>query len=108
MRAAMWNGWSLVSGASRDDVEAALTGFSSIRASLDLLAADVASTLGWARKDAEAFIADTAAVIIEFLEDTAWRFDLRVIENVQQRIHDEFIDTSWPACPIHGLHPLWV
>jgi hypothetical protein len=26
---------------------------------------------------------------------------------VQQRLHDEFIDTTWPACPEHPSHPLW-
>jgi hypothetical protein len=29
-----------------------------------------------------------------------------VIDDFQQLVHDEFIDTSWPACPLHHRHPL--
>lgn len=28
--------------------------------------------------------------------------------NLQQDLHDTFVDTSWPTCPEHGLHPMWV
>lgn len=31
----------------------------------------------------------------------------RVIDDVQQAVHDDFLDTSWPACPHHPNHPLW-
>jgi hypothetical protein len=31
----------------------------------------------------------------------------KIVEEVQQRIHDEFMDTVWPACPRHSNHPLW-
>lgn len=31
----------------------------------------------------------------------------KLTEDMQQRIHDERIDTTWPACPGHGNHPLW-
>jgi hypothetical protein len=30
-----------------------------------------------------------------------------VVDDVQQRMHDAFIDTSWPRCPDHPHHPLW-
>jgi hypothetical protein len=33
-------------------------------------------------------------------------FDRKVIDEFQQRIHDERIDTTWPACPRHPNHPL--
>jgi len=33
--------------------------------------------------------------------------DEKLVEDVQQEIHDTFVDTSWPACPRHGGHPLW-
>ena len=23
-------------------------------------------------------------------------------------MHDSFIDTVWPHCPLHGPHPLWL
>lgn len=28
-------------------------------------------------------------------------------ESVQQDVHDEFVDTTWPRCPRHARHPLW-
>ena len=31
-----------------------------------------------------------------------------VVEDVQQEFHDLFIDTSWPSCPFHRNHPLWL
>src|SRR5215203_4696310 len=33
-------------------------------------------------------------------------FDWKVVEDFQQLVHDEFIDTTWPACPLHHRHPL--
>lgn len=30
-----------------------------------------------------------------------------VAEDVQQDVHDQFIDTAWPRCPAHNHHPLW-
>lgn len=33
-------------------------------------------------------------------------FDWKVIEDFQQLVHDEFIDTTWPACPLHHRPPL--
>lgn len=32
----------------------------------------------------------------------------RVVETVQQDFHDAFIDITWPACPLHHRHPLWL
>src|SRR5262245_22627679 len=32
----------------------------------------------------------------------------KVVEEVQQEIHDLFIDTTWPTCPFHPNHPLWL
>ena len=31
----------------------------------------------------------------------------KVVEDVQQYLHDNFVDTTWPTCPRHGRHPLW-
>lgn len=31
-----------------------------------------------------------------------------VAERLQQWIHDNFVDTSWPLCPLHGQHPLFL
>jgi hypothetical protein len=32
---------------------------------------------------------------------------VRATEQVQQYLHDEHIDTTWPACPFHRTHPMW-
>jgi hypothetical protein len=32
----------------------------------------------------------------------------KVVEEDQQGFHDLFIDTTWPACPFHSRHPLWL
>jgi hypothetical protein len=31
----------------------------------------------------------------------------QLVDDVQQNVHDRFIDTTWPACPRHRRHPLW-
>jgi hypothetical protein len=31
----------------------------------------------------------------------------KLVDDVQQDVHDLFIDTTWPACPRHQRHPLW-
>ena len=41
------------------------------------------------------------------LVDDAPRYVEKVVEDVQQSILDQFIDTSWPRCPRHFRHPLW-
>lgn len=32
---------------------------------------------------------------------------VKLVDDVQQVFHDEYIDTCWPACPRHVKHPLW-
>lgn len=32
----------------------------------------------------------------------------KVVDDVQQEFMDMFIDTTWPACPRHPNHPLWL
>ena len=32
----------------------------------------------------------------------------RVVGYVQQAFHDSYIDTTWPRCPRHPHHPLWL
>jgi hypothetical protein len=49
-------------------------------------------------------VLDRAAELREFDLGAA---DEKLAEDVQQEIHDTFVDTSWPACPRHGRHPLW-
>lgn len=67
------------------------------------LEADVGATLGEAHRDA------VSAEIPNALEftDTVDDFAQRLVDEVQQRFHDTFADTTWPACPRHPNHPLW-
>ena len=40
--------------------------------------------------------------------DSLQAFEDYVVGDVQQRFHDEFIDVTWPRCPRHPNHPLWL
>src|SRR6185436_16828699 len=31
-----------------------------------------------------------------------------VAEKLQQYFHDCFVDITWPECPLHRRHPLWL
>src|SRR5689334_19118198 len=33
-------------------------------------------------------------------------YEERIVDNVQEQILESWIDTTWPACPRHGRHPL--
>jgi len=48
----------------------------------------------------------TRAAEVAAVENEPRRFVEKVVEDVQQRLQDEFIDTTWPACPRHLNHPL--
>ena len=68
-----------------------------------LLGDDVAATIGDGHDDV---IRSYAAKVREFRHVRDEYFD-KVVEDVQQYFHDVFIDTTWPACPLHQRHPLW-
>ena len=69
---------------------------------VQLLLQDVRATLGG---DYDQIVMSNARRLREF--STIFDFEQRVVDDVQQEIHDDFIDTSWPACPRHPHHPLW-
>jgi len=71
-----------------------------LRELVPLLEQDVVRTLG-ARYAA---IVHDAAANVETLGIAA-RCE-KLVEDVQQYFHDNFLDTSWPACPRHPAHPL--
>lgn len=98
------------SGNPREELAALLEARKSVAHALSLLTADVAATLGWTRDRADDLVTDEATTLVDFLreEDRNWPFPARIVERVQQRIHDEFIDTTWPPCPRHATHPLWI
>ncbi|HKG92415.1 MAG TPA: hypothetical protein VKA84_11005 [Gemmatimonadaceae bacterium] len=65
-----------------------------------LLVADVTATLG---------AAHTAAV--REIADGVQGLDLpdhsrKCVDDVQQYLHDTFVDATWPTCPRHPRHPL--
>jgi len=44
---------------------------------------------------------------VRLVAETVPDYEQRVIDDVQQRLHDEFVDSTWPTCPLHRNHPLW-
>ena len=65
-----------------------------------LLEADVARTIG----EGYRFL---AARVAEHLAGYGFGDAEKLVEDVQQELHDLYVDTTWPACPRHGRHPLW-
>ena len=70
---------------------------------VSLLRADVRNTVG---RDYGAVVETTAAHVRQFTTNPG-DFEERVVDEVQQYLHDTFVDTSWPRCPAHLNHPLW-
>jgi hypothetical protein len=68
-----------------------------------LLSQDVAATLGPGHDEV---IRETASRVRTFRDEPADYVD-KVVEDVQQAFHDDFVDTTWPSCPTHPNHPLW-
>jgi hypothetical protein len=82
-----------------------------VRQAVDLIARDLHATLGWEFARAEAVALREAQVVAEWDFDEVWPADsyaLKVAEEVQQWLHDTFRATTWPACPHHLRHPLWL
>jgi hypothetical protein len=67
----------------------------------ELLHRDVVRTLGAPHG---VYVLRRAAELREFDLVAA---DDKLVEDVQQEVHDTFVDTAWPACPHHAKHPLW-
>jgi hypothetical protein len=74
---------------------------------LELLRADLTGTLMWRRQIAEQIVNDWVAQGIGWAT-TAKQLTLSVAEGIQQYLHDTFVDTTWPACPEHHNHPLFL
>ncbi len=65
---------------------------------------DVEATVGPAYVG---FVVDRADFLVSFNDDLS-RYRDRLVEEVQQYFHDVYIDTTWPTCPRHPNHPLWL
>ncbi len=78
-----------------------------------LLVADLVATLGWPREIAndvaerEFKTARSNSSFYDDDEDVA-AITFRAVEETQQWLHDTFLDSTWPACPLHSNHPLWL
>lgn len=93
---------------SHEEVVAILARHPDVTSALDLMMQDMVSTLGWTAPEARGFLMGEAAILVGLIDEPGFVFEWRVMESVQQRMHDEFIHTSWPECPTHGEHPLWL
>jgi hypothetical protein len=71
---------------------------------VDCLTRDVATTVGEARA---ALVRDAVRHLSGYMAVTDAHFVDRLVEEVQQALHDEFVDITWPACPRHPNHPMW-
>ena len=65
-----------------------------------LLQHDVTRTIGVGYRD-------LVTRTVENLATYGFGDAAKLVEDVQQEFHDTFVDTTWPACPRHGRHPLW-
>jgi len=87
-----------------------------------LIAHDLTATLGWGHARAQAEARDALGNRMQFpLDGLAWEqldpatrqevlgdLVVEAVEDLQQRLHDTFVDTTWPACPRHRQHPRWL
>jgi hypothetical protein len=67
-----------------------------------LLVRDLRATVGAGHDD---LALNNAIRLRQFIEDVA-SYIQEVVDATQQDMHDEFVDTVWPRCPLHA-HPLW-
>lgn len=65
---------------------------------------DVEATLGTGNEGS----IRRAAARVRTLRNERDDYVAKVVEDVQQELHDLFADTTWPACPLHPNHPLWL
>ena len=71
---------------------------------IGLLRHDLAETVGPGHEIA---VAEAVARIRLFTNDLK-DFEQRVVNDIQQFLHETFVDTTWPTCPAHLNHPLWL
>lgn len=72
------------------------------------IAHDLMVTLGWDQRRATALAEPVAEDICGWWQRDAGSFAVKVAGDVQQQLHDTLIDTTWPTCPLHPRHPLWL
>jgi hypothetical protein len=89
---------------------------------VELIAHDLTATLGWdagrAQTEARNALDNRADWLPTELAwddlDRAMQWEVLdevvvgAVEDLQQYLHDTFVDTSWPPCPRHPHHPMWL
>ena len=71
---------------------------------VQLLAADVGGTLG---EQYLPIVWSLAGHVVELANEiTIFDPIQKCVDDVQQHFQDTFVDTTWPACPLHPNHPL--
>ena len=82
---------------------------------MPLTEADEAELVRRLRRDVEATLGPgyEADILYHAATKRARHVDLAVywemvVEQVQEIFHDGFIHTTWPPCPRHHRHPLWL
>ena len=78
---------------------------------IEALARDVAATVGL--RDRAAFINRLVGEALDMRSRISPKPDVHsfrdyLVAEFQQRMHDEFVDVSWPRCPRHPNHPMWL
>lgn len=88
----------------------------------ELIAHDLTATLGWDAGTAQAEARAALGNRLGWLPtERAWddldgatqrevldQVVVGAVEDLQQYLHDTFVDTSWPPCPRHPHHPMWL
>ena len=69
-----------------------------------LLSQDLKTAIGPGH---EGLAVENASRLRQFIDEPV-QYAERVVDDTQQDIHDFFIDTTWPKCPRHQRHPLWL
>jgi hypothetical protein len=65
------------------------------------------------RQDLRATVGGDHEATLSKLAANAWAtagasdYAQKVVDDVQQFLHDTFADSTWPTCPRHSQHPLW-
>jgi len=72
---------------------------------IDALTRDAQATLSNAEIDLRAYVQAEADRLSVYVDNGD--FEQKLVDDFQQRMHDEFIDVCWPRCPHHPNHPLW-
>jgi hypothetical protein len=74
------------------------------------IAHDLAATLDWDPRRAATFAEEAVGMGVSVDDwDAAWgSYTRKLAEDVQQRLHDTFVHTTWPTCPLRPQHPLWL